>query len=159
MQYFRWGLLREEGKNDPSGLPGHTSDTVLIQDMMSFQSARPHCQVMSSFSSTNTPVLIPQGYFHSDQLGISLNQVQDFTPRLLELHRVHMGTPLKPVQVPLCGMPFMQCVSCATQLGVVSRLAEGAPDPTVRVTNKDAKQHWCQAQALRATPHRSPLGH
>ncbi|GAB0195895.1 hypothetical protein GRJ2_002054800 [Grus japonensis] len=92
-------------------------------------------------------------------LGIVLTHVQDLALGLAELHAVRMGPPLKPVKVPLDGIPSLQHVDHTTQLGVVSKLAEGALDPTVHVTDKDVKQCWSQYRPLRnATRHRSPLG-
>ena len=77
-------------------------------------------------------------------LGIALTHVQDLALGLVELHEVHMGPPLQPVQVPLDGIPSLQCVNHTTQLGVISRLAEGALNPTVHVTNKEVQQCWSQ---------------
>ncbi|KAK4824541.1 hypothetical protein QYF61_016145 [Mycteria americana] len=77
-------------------------------------------------------------------LGIALNHVQDLSLGLVELRKVHMGPPLKPAKVPLDGIPSLQRVDCTTQLGVVHKLAEGALNPTVHVTNKDVKQ--CRSQ-------------
>ncbi|KAK4818497.1 hypothetical protein QYF61_014227 [Mycteria americana] len=70
-------------------------------------------------------------------LGIAATHVQDLALGLVELHEVHMGPPLKPVKVPLDGIPSLQAVYCTTQLGVISKLAEGALDPTVHVADKD----------------------
>ena len=50
----------------------------------------------------------------------------------VELHEVRTGPPLK---VPLDGIPSLRHVDCTTQLGVVAKLAEGAFDPTVCVTD------------------------
>ena len=55
-----------------------------------------------------------------------------------------MHPPLKPVKVPLDGIPSLQRVDHITQLGVTGQLAEGALNPTVCVTDKDIKQCWCQ---------------
>lgn len=44
---------------------------------------------------------------------------------------------LQPIQVPLHGT--LQPVGCTTQLGVICKLAEGALDPAVYVTNEDIK--------------------
>ncbi|PKU39466.1 hypothetical protein llap_10229 [Limosa lapponica baueri] len=57
---------------------------------------------------------------------IAVTRVQDLALDLVELHEVGMGPYLKPVQVPLNGIPSLQCVDCTTQLGVISKLAEGA---------------------------------
>ncbi|KAK4806684.1 hypothetical protein QYF61_027685 [Mycteria americana] len=51
-------------------------------------------------------------------------------------------------------IPSLQRVDHMTQLGVISKLAEGALNPTVRVADNDVKQHWSQNQPLRkATSH------
>jgi len=59
-------------------------------------------------------------------LGIAPTQVQDLALGLVELHEVHTGPPLKPVRVPLDGMPSLQRVDHTTHLGVISKFAEGA---------------------------------
>ena len=59
---------------------------------------------------------------------ISLTHVQDLALGLVELHEVCMRPPLKPVKVPLDGIPSLQRVDCTTQLGV-SELAEDASIP------------------------------
>ncbi|PKU45342.1 hypothetical protein llap_4361 [Limosa lapponica baueri] len=70
-------------------------------------------------------------------LGIAVTHVQHLILGLVELQEVCMGPPLKPVQsLWMASLP-----SSATQLGVVSKLAEGALNPTVHVTGKDVKQH------------------
>lgn len=157
MQYSRWGLLREERKNHLSWLPGHTSDTG--KDRIGFLVCKSPLPGLVKFLLHHQPNSYSLGLFSlSDHLGISLNQLQDFIYGLVSLPRAHMGPPLKPVQVPLGGMPFIQYASCTTQLGVVSRLPEAALDPPVCVTNTDAELPWCQA-LRNATPHPSPLGH
>jgi len=91
---------------------------------------------------------------------IAPTQVQDVTLGLVETHEVRTEPPIQPVKVPLDGIPSLQCVDGTTQLGVTSKLAEGALNPNVHVTNKDIKQCWSQYQPLRnATCHWSPLGH
>ena len=77
-------------------------------------------------------------------LGVALSHVQDFALGLAEPHEVCTGPPLKPVQDPLDGIPFLQRVNHTSQLGVVGRLAESALDPTVHVAGKDVKQWWSQ---------------
>jgi len=57
-------------------------------------------------------------------LGIAPNHVQNLALGLAELHEVCMGPPLTSVKVP-----SLQRVDCTTQLGVVSKLAEGALSP------------------------------
>ena len=77
-------------------------------------------------------------------LGIALTQVQDLALGLVELHEVGMGSPLKPVQVPLDGIHFLLHVNCTTQLSVICKLAEGAFNPTVHVVYKDVNVHQSQ---------------
>ncbi|KAJ7415259.1 hypothetical protein WISP_78996 [Willisornis vidua] len=66
--------------------------------------------------------------------GVALTQVQDLAFGLAELHEVWTGPAFQPVQMPLDGIPSLQCVNCTTQFGVISELAEGTLDPTVHVT-------------------------
>jgi len=63
--------------------------------------------------------------------------VQDLALGLVELHEVHTGPPLKPVQVALDGITSLQSVDRTTQLGVISKLAEDALHPTVHVADMD----------------------
>jgi len=72
-------------------------------------------------------------------LELALTQVQDFALGIVELHEVHMGQLLHPVQVPLDGMPSLQCVSRTTLLGVICKLAEGALSPIVYIIGEDVK--------------------
>ncbi|KAK4823584.1 hypothetical protein QYF61_003770, partial [Mycteria americana] len=63
-------------------------------------------------------------------LMIALIQVQDLALGL-ELHEVHVGQLLKPVKVPLDGIPSLKQINYTTRLGVTCKLAEGALNPTV----------------------------
>ncbi|PKU45927.1 hypothetical protein llap_3762 [Limosa lapponica baueri] len=87
--------------------------------------------VLNPFSAQ--PVFVP---------GIAMSQVQDLALSLVELHEVQTVPCLKPVQVLLDGIPSLDR---ATQLGVVSKLPEGALNLTVHVSNKGVKQHWSQS--------------
>ena len=55
-----------------------------------------------------------------------------------------MGPLLQPVQVPLDVFPSLQCDNCTAQLGVISKLVEGALDAIVYVTDKDVEEHQSQ---------------
>ena len=55
-------------------------------------------------------------------LGIALIHVQDLALGLVELHEVRMGPPLKPVKVPLDGIPSLQRVDCTTQPAVIDTI-------------------------------------
>ena len=63
----------------------------------------------------------------------------------------------EPVEVPLVGIPSFYCVTCTTQLDVISKFAEGALNPTVYDIDKDVEEHWSQDGALRDTTHDWPL--
>jgi len=54
--------------------------------------------------------------------------MHDLALGLVEPREVHTGPLLEVVQVPLDGTPSFRCVNCTTQLGVISKLAEGALD-------------------------------
>jgi len=74
-------------------------------------------------------------------LETALTQMQDLALGLVKLHEVHISPLFKPVKVPLDGNAFLQQISCTTQLGVICKLAEGALETTVCVTDEDIKQY------------------
>jgi len=53
-----------------------------------------------------------------------------------------VGPLFKCVLVPCGDIPSFYCVNCTTQLGVVSRLAEGTLYPIIYVIDKDVEEHW-----------------
>ncbi|PKU46486.1 hypothetical protein llap_3205 [Limosa lapponica baueri] len=159
---------RAEGQNRLPQPAGHAS-FYAAQDaggVLGCQSTLPahgklliheHSQVLLLRASLQP--LSPQPVFVP---GIAMSQVQDLALGLVDLHEVCTGSPLKSVQVPLDGISSLWRVnSCVTtQLGVVSKLAEGALYPIVPVSTKDVKQHWSQYQPLRNTTHHwLPLGY
>ncbi|KAK4825361.1 hypothetical protein QYF61_026880 [Mycteria americana] len=78
-------------------------------------------------------------------LGIAPTQVQDLALGFVEPHEVHMDSfRFQLVQVPLDGILSLKHVNHTTQLGIVCKLAEGALDPTVYVTDEGIKQYWSQ---------------
>lgn len=92
-------------------------------------------------------------------LGIALTQVRDLALGPVKLHEVHIDPPLKPVQVPLNGIPsLLPCgVDHASELGVVSELVECVS--TAHAADKDIKQLQPQRHPLRSTAHHySPYG-
>jgi len=104
---------------------------------------------MLSFSSTSTVLLLRAALnpFSTQPVsvhGIALTYVQNIALGLVELHEVCMGPPLKPVKVSQDGIPSLQHVNRTTQLGVTSKLAEGALNPTLHVADKDGKQYQSQ---------------
>ncbi|PKU46838.1 rna-directed dna polymerase from mobile element jockey-like [Limosa lapponica baueri] len=66
-----------------------------------------------------------------------MSQEQDPALGLVELHEVHVGPLLKPVD----GILSLQQVDHTKELGVIGKLAEGVLSLTVLVANKDVKQH------------------
>jgi len=59
-------------------------------------------------------------------LVIASTQVQDLILSLVALCEVYRGSLLKPVKIPLDGIPSLKLLSCTTQLGVICKFAEGA---------------------------------
>ena len=126
---------------------GHTFFDA-AQDMVGFSAAGAHCLVMLSFSSTNTRKYFSSGLslnsFSAQPvfvLGITPTHVQDLALDLVELHEVCTGPCLQLFQFLLDGIVSFQRVDCTTQLGVIGKLAEGALNPTVHVTDKDIRQY------------------
>ena len=134
-QYSRWGLTRADllavlVLMKPriqllSGLQMHVAGSRWASRQPTPWSPSPHGSARNPFSVL--PVFV---------LGIAPTYVQDIA-FVLELQAVHTSPPLKPVKVPLDGIPSCQHVDSTKQLGVICRLAEGALSPTVHVSNKD----------------------
>ncbi|KAK4833055.1 hypothetical protein QYF61_027717 [Mycteria americana] len=82
---------------------------------------------------------------------IALTQVSDPALGLVEPHDVHTGPLLQLVQVPLDDNPPFWHVNCASQLGAICKLAEGALDLAVNVIDENIEQHWSQYEPLRDT--------
>jgi len=73
-------------------------------------------------------------------LGIAVTHVQDLALGLVERYEFHTSPLLKPVLVPLDGIPSLQPVNCTAQLGVIGKLMLNM----VHVASKDVEQHWSQ---------------
>ena len=73
---------------------------------------------------------------------VASTQVQHLAFGFVEPHEFHLGPLLKPVQVPLNGIPSLWCDDCSPQFGVISKLAEGALHSTISVTGDDIKDFW-----------------
>ena len=132
----------------PSGLQPHIAGS---RDLLINQ----HSQVLLGKAALNPfiplPVLIS---------GVALTQVQDLSLDLVEPHEVHMGPLLELAQVPLDGILSLTCVDHTTQLAVICKLAEGAPDLAVCIIDEDIKQYWSKYGPLRNTTcHWFPSGH
>jgi len=57
--------------------------------------------------------------------------VQDLALGFVEFCEVDIGPLLKPVKVPLDGIPSLRCVDCSTQLCIMHKVAEGALNPNM----------------------------
>lgn len=49
--------------------------------------------------------------------GITLAQMQYLALGFIESHLVHLGLHLKPVHIPLCGIPAFYCIICISHPG------------------------------------------
>ena len=61
-----------------------------------------------------------------------------------------MGLFLKPVKISLDGIPYLKCINCTTQHGVICKLAEGCTQSHY-VVDEDIKKYWSQYGPLRDT--------
>ena len=104
---------------------------------LSFTSAPKSFSELLSVHSPPQPIFV---------LGIAPTHVQDLALGLVEFQEVHTGLS---VQVPLDGIPSLQCVDCTTQLGVIGKLAEGVLSSTVHVADKNVEQRQSQYRPLR----------
>lgn len=64
-----------------------------------------------------------------------------------------MGPPIEFIEVPLGDIPFFCFIKSTAQLGVISKLAEGAPNLIIYVTDKDVKEYRSQDGSLGDTAH------
>jgi len=63
---------------------------------------------------------------------------------------------IQSVQIPLQSLPTLQQIDTPAQLGVICKLAEGALNPLMQITDKVIKQDWPQYCALGNTTHDQP---
>ncbi|KAK4829094.1 hypothetical protein QYF61_002045 [Mycteria americana] len=115
-----------------------------------FRQLYQHAQVL--FHQAAFQPLFPKPVvFH----GVAVAQVQDPALSLVEPHTIDLGPSIQPVQ----SLPTLKQINTPTQLGVICKLAEGALDPFVQITDKDIKQNWPQHRALgNTTCDRLPTG-
>ena len=52
---------------------------------------------------------------------IALNQVQDLALGFVEFQKAHTIPHLKPIKVPLDGIPSLQCLNWTTRLGIIHK--------------------------------------
>jgi len=111
---------------------------VQLRMLLAFWAASAHCWLMSSFSPTSAPKSSLAGLLSSPSSpqpvlipGVAPTQMQDVVHVLVEPHEVHTGPPLKPVQVPLAGIPSLRHADHTTQRCVICKLAESGFDAAV----------------------------
>ena len=131
-----------EVQSSPS--PRWTPFLMQPRILWAFKAARAHHWLMSSFSFTRrkSQVLLHRAVFNEffsqpvHIFGIAPAKGQHFARILVELHLVHMDSCCKPAQLPLDSVPSFCCVNCTTQLGVVSKRAEGVLNFTIHLNDK-----------------------
>lgn len=117
---------------------------------LAFWAASAHCQVIhiQSFIHQYLHILLLRGTLNPFIpqpvliLGVAPTQVQDHALGPVEPQVVLMGPSLKPVRVSLDDIPALGFVSCTTHLGVTCKLADGALNSIVYVTDEGIKQYW-----------------
>ena len=144
------------------------STLFLIQARMPlvFLATWAYCWLMFSQTSTNTPrVLFLCTVFqpHSSKPVVLprlvVAKVQDTALSLAELHPTGFSPLIQPIQIPLKDLPIIRQINTLSQLGVICKLTEGAPNPLCQIVSKDTKQDRPQYQPLwNTTPHQSPAG-
>ncbi|KAK4815461.1 hypothetical protein QYF61_002920 [Mycteria americana] len=72
--------------------------------------------------------------------GVVVTQVQELALGLVESYTVGLGPSIQPVQVPLQILPTLKHINTPAQLGVICKLAEGALNSLIPITDKDIKQ-------------------
>ena len=70
--------------------------------------------------------------------------MQNLALRFFEPYQVHKSLPFEFINVPLRGIPSFCRINCITQLGVISKLSEGALNPIVHVIAEDVKEYQSQ---------------
>jgi len=134
MHHYKCGLMRAEqrGTITSFALP---LTPLLMQPIipLAFQAANAHCWLMSSSLSTRIPRSSAALLSRSSSptlYGIAPSHMQHLTLGLVEVHQVPVESLFKIVQVPLDIIPSFYSINCTTQLGVISKIAEGVLSPT-----------------------------
>ena len=76
------------------------------------------------------------------------SQVKDPTLALVKSHQIPLCPTLQPIQVLLNNSTAFWCVSCSSQLCIISNLAEGGLYAFTQVIGEDVKQDLTQYQSL-----------
>ncbi|PKU44118.1 hypothetical protein llap_5595 [Limosa lapponica baueri] len=130
MQCSRRGLTKAEQRGSHlQQHAGHASFDA-AKDMVGFLgTASARCQLMSNFSSTNTPKSFSTGLLSipSSPLSVpipvvALTLVHDLVFGLVELVGIRMHELHQPIKVPMDAMLSPKLINCTTQLGVICKL-------------------------------------
>ena len=124
---------RAEGNNHHPLPSGHPS-SYAAQDTVGFLGCEHTLLALAQlFIHQNPQVLLIRlvldEFFSQSVLiyGIAPVKVQHLALGHVEPHYVHVSPLLKLVQIPLDSIPSFCCIKYTTQLGVISKLAQGAP--------------------------------
>ena len=136
-----------------------------VRIRLAFWATRIHSWLMSHLPSTSTPrsfsaglcsmASSPSCYWWWGLPWLRYNTLHLDLLNLVRFSWAHCSSCLD-----LSGWHLVPVVSRVhPQLGVISKLAEGALDPTVYVINKGVVEHWSLIRRLGNTTHYSPPGH
>jgi len=86
--------------------------------------------------------------------------MQNLALLFVEPHYLHRGPPFVLIKVPLDGILYFCYLNRPNQLGVISKLAEGALNPIIYVIDQDVKEYWTQDRPLGdTTSYQNSSGH
>jgi len=120
------------------------------QELLAFQAANAHCWLVLFFIHQDSHVLpgratLSEFFSQSAHISeIAPTHVQHFALSFVEPQKFYVGPPFKFVKVPLDGISSFCHINCSIQLGIVSKVAEGALNPIMYVTDEDVKEYWSQ---------------
>ena len=93
-------------------------------------------------------------------VGIATTQGQDLALEFIEPYEVLLDPLLEPVSFSLDGIPFLRCVNCNTQLGIIGKLERVHSIPLLMSLIKMLKNISPKTNPLGDTTcHQSPPGH
>lgn len=130
------GGVSQSGAEEQNCLSHPTSTLLGMQPrtQLAFCAVSSHCWLMSNLSSISTSLQVLlraalNPFSASLCLCLGLSRCRTLRLALLNFIRF-IQAQLKPVLVPLDGIPSLRCADHTSQLGVVGKLAEGALNPT-----------------------------
>ncbi|GAB0208543.1 macrophage immunometabolism regulator [Grus japonensis] len=115
----------------PSWLPGHTLLTPTEP------AANQHPQI--PFCRAALQPLLSQSMLVS---GITPSQVLNLAFVLVKFHAIDDCPMLQSIQIPLQGPSSLERVNSTSQFSIVSKLANGAFNSCIQITDKNIEQNW-----------------